>query len=388
MKFFIWIFAFMIFAIKVEAEEKPEELYAQSAVLMDADTGRVLFERDGKTVKAMASTTKIMTCILTLEEEKEHAVVTFSENASSQPKVHLGANTGEQFYIEDLLYSLMLESHNDVAVAIAETVAGSTEAFADKMNRKAKEIGCTDTYFITPNGLDAEDEHGVHSTTAVDLARIMSYCIKDSPCKEQFLEITGTKSYEFSNLDGTKRYNCVNKNAYLCMNDEAISGKTGYTAKAGYCYVGAVESEGRTFVVSLLACGWPNHKTYKWQDMNEIIRYAVNTYQRKELDSDISLDLVSVNKGVTDELFEESQISVDILAPRKYYLLGKDEEIEMQVQQIRNVEAPVEKGEQLGSVLFTLQGDKLAEYPIVSTENVKRIDFFWVFSKIMKWYLV
>ena len=169
----------LFLSIQVEAKEKPEELYAQSAVLMDADSGRVLFEKDGYSEKAMASTTKIMTCILALEEMQEGMSLTFSEYASSQPKVHLGANAGETFYIEDLLYSLMLESHNDVAVAIAEAISGSVEAFANKMNAKAKEIGCTDTYFITPNGLDAEDENGMHSTTAVDLARIMSYCINE-----------------------------------------------------------------------------------------------------------------------------------------------------------------------------------------------------------------
>ena len=177
MKVFACILMFLLFNMNVEANEKPEELYAQSAVLMDADTGRVLFEKNGSEVKAMASTTKIMTCMLALEEMQGNEIVTFSKNASSQPKVHLGANAGEQFYLQDLLYSLMLESHNDVAVAIAETISGSVEAFANRMNEKAKEIGCEDTYFITPNGLDAQDENGMHSTSAVDLARIMSYCI-------------------------------------------------------------------------------------------------------------------------------------------------------------------------------------------------------------------
>ena len=388
MKFFICIFVFFVFSMRVEAEDKPEELYAQSAVLMDADTGRVLFEKDGNAVKAMASTTKIMTCILALEEMDGEEIVLFSKYASAQPKVHLAASEGEHFYLKDLLYSLMLESHNDTAVAIAETVSGSVEAFAKKMNAKALEIGCTDTYFITPNGLDAQDEYGMHSTTAIDLARIMSYCINKSPSSEAFLEITGTMNYEFANLEGTRSYACSNKNTYLSMNSEAISGKTGYTSKAGYCYVGAVESDGRKFVVALLACGWPNHKNYKWQDMSEIIQYAVEEFELQELNTQIPLENVTVNHGVSEKLFRKENLVVELQSVKKSVLLGKGEEIEYRVQQIKEVEAPVESGEQLGSVLYTLNGAVIAEYPILSRESIKRIDFFWIFSKIMELYLV
>ena len=386
-KVFIWFMLFLSLSIRVEAEEKPEDLYAQSAVLMDADTGRVLFEKDGYTKMAMASTTKIMTCILALEEMQEGMVVTFSEYASLQPKVHLGASAGEVFYIEDLLYSLMLESHNDVAVAIAEAISGSVEAFANKMNDKAKQLGCMDTYFITPNGLDAQDEYGFHSTTAADLARIMSYCIKESPCKEKFLDITATMSHTFTNLDGSKSYSCTNKNAYLSMDSEAISGKTGYTSKAGYCYVGAVESEGRSFVVALLASGWPNHKNYKWLDMKEVISYARENYQMQELDTEVELEPVVVKHSSAGKLFQNYVMEAELLTQKKSVMLGKDEKIEIELQQIKEMEAPVEAGEQIGSVKYSLEGELIAEYPIVSTETAKRIDFFWIFSKIMELYL-
>ncbi len=121
---------------------------------------------------------------------REHPdqTIEVSDQAASQPKVHLGMQKGEVFYIKDLLYSLMLESHNDSAVAVAEGIAGSVEEFAKEMNAKAAEIGCKNTHFITPNGLDAEDEGGVHSTTAEDLAKIMRYCIMTSGEKETFLK--------------------------------------------------------------------------------------------------------------------------------------------------------------------------------------------------------
>ena len=122
------------------------------------------------------------------------------------PKVRLGIQEGDTFRLEDLLYSLMLESHNDSAVVIAEHVAGSVEAFAELMNEKAEELGCQDTYFITPNGLDARDETGIHGTTARDLALLLSYCLKN----EAFLKITRTADYSFSNTEGTKQYSCYN----------------------------------------------------------------------------------------------------------------------------------------------------------------------------------
>ena len=154
-------------------------LYAKSAVLTDADTGRILYGKDAGTPMANASTTKIMTCLLAIESGKIQDTVTFSEHACSMPKVRLGCPTGTQFVLEDLLYSLMLESHNDTAAAIAEHVAGSVEAFADLMNERAAEFGCQNTQFCeTPNGLDRSDKKGEHQTTAYDLSLIMAACIR------------------------------------------------------------------------------------------------------------------------------------------------------------------------------------------------------------------
>ena len=172
---FLCVITLISTTIKVSAEEPPKEteLYAKSAVLMDADSGRILYEKNGHEAMANASTTKILTCILALENCDLDSKVTVSQNAASQPKVHLGMHEGQTFYLKDLLYGLMLESYNDCAVAIAEHIAGSTENFADMMNEKAKEIGCGDSYFITPNGLDKKDDVSFHHTTAADLAKIM-----------------------------------------------------------------------------------------------------------------------------------------------------------------------------------------------------------------------
>ena len=262
-------------SIQQDTPEELQELYAQSAVLMDADSGRILFEKNGREIRPMASTTKIMTCILALELGDLDAEVKASEIAVSQPKVRLGMTVGSRYTLRDLLYSLMLESHNDSAVAIAEHISGSVEAFARLMNRKAESIGIKQTHFITPNGLDAQDDGGEHSTTAADLAAIMKYCIRDSGEKEMFLEITGTQQYSFTDLEGTHSYSLLNHNAFLGMMDGALSGKTGFTGKAGYCYVGALQEGDRCFIVALLACGWPNNKGDKWSDTKKLMNYAL-----------------------------------------------------------------------------------------------------------------
>ena len=183
-------------AVDMKETDGPGNLYALSAVLMDGDSGRVLYEKEGYTARPNASTTKVMTCILALEKGSGDDYVMVSENAASQPEVKLNLKEGEQYYLEDLLYSLMLKSHNDTAVAIAEHIGGSVEGFAKMMNAKAKEIGCTNTHFVTPNGLDSADAGGIHQTTARDLALIMSYAVKN----KAFLHITQTRDYSFSDI--------------------------------------------------------------------------------------------------------------------------------------------------------------------------------------------
>ena len=212
--------AFRTYAEQDGAEKEEElRLYAQAAVLMDADSGRVLYGKNEKDILPMASTTKIMTCILALEYGNVDEIVEASAYAASMPKVKLYVKQGERYRLGDLLYSLMLESHNDSAVVIAEAVGGSVEGFAAMMNQKARDIGCYDTYFITPNGLDAvvNDSGRVHSTTAADLAKIMAYCVTDSPAREQFLEITRTIGYDFTDADGKRSFHCNNHNAFLNM---------------------------------------------------------------------------------------------------------------------------------------------------------------------------
>ncbi len=381
------IICVLVMNVRMEVFAAPEELYAQSAVLMDADSGRVLFEKNGMEQRPMASTTKILTCILVLEKAGLGETAEVSRNAASQPKVHLGVRAGEKYYVQDLLYSLMLESHNDAAVILAEHIGGSLEGFAALMNEKAKEIGCADSHFITPNGLDAEDEEGAHSTTAADLAKIMRYCITLSPKKAEFLEITRTSSRAFSDVEGKRSFSCVNHNAFLGMMDGALSGKTGFTGKAGYCYVGALTRDGKTFIVALLACGWPNNKTYKWKDTRKLMEYGLKNYEYRNVWEDIQVERIPVENGIPEsgELWDTAYTEAEIEGKEEVrLLLRKDEKVSVEVEKAEQLAAPIEAGQQVGTVRYYLGDGLIREFPIKIRNSVREIDMSWCAEKIVE----
>lgn len=376
-----------------ETKEVPQELsnlYAQSAVLMDADSGRILFGKNETKVMPMASTTKIMTCILVLENTNLREEATVSELAQSQPKVHLGVVKDEKYYVEDLLYSLMLESHNDSAVILAEHVAGNVEAFADLMNEKAKEIGCSDTYFITPNGLDASDENGVHATTASDLARIMRYCISISEKREEFLRITRTASYQFTDVSGSRSFSCTNHNAFLNMMECVLSGKTGFTADAGYCYVGALRQGEETYIVALLACGWPNNKSYKWSDTQKLMTYGLENFSYQNIWEEVDLPDIIVGNTIdmTENAVDDNELEmpVEIKNPPEELnmLISENEEPRIELEIKKKMEAPVKKGETVGVIRYWISDDFIGEWEVISCKKMEEKSYWKLLVKITK----
>jgi D-alanyl-D-alanine carboxypeptidase (penicillin-binding protein 5/6) len=387
--FFFCISGTLLAKAKEEEEGKQQlSLYASSAVLMDADSGRVLYGKDETAVMANASTTKILTAILILENCSLDDEVEASDYAASMPKVHLGMQSGDRYLLKDLLYSLMLESHNDSAVALAEHMSGSVEAFAEEMNKKAEEIGCTDSFFLTPNGLDAQTtvdgEEKFHSTTALDLAKIMRYCVTQSEKKEDFLEITQTLSKTISCINRSYTVSLSNHNQLLTSMDGALSGKTGFTAKAGYCYVGAVEREERCYIVALLACGWPNNRSYKWADCQTLFDYGFEAYQYRDFKTSLWQTQVEVTDGVgeNENPYESVSVSVAEQGETSFHLLAaENESIQRTVQCEKTVSAPVRSGDTAGSVIYTLltadgMQIELAQHSLIYTQDIPKWDFY------------
>ena len=240
-------------------------LSSDCALLINANTGKVVYAKNENVRHANASTTKIMTCILALENCKLNEKVTFSPYAASIEPSKLYANAGEVFYLKDLLYSLMLPSHNDTAVAIAEHVSGSTAKFVDLMNKKAAAIGCTNTHFATPNGLDFGYDH---YTTASDLAKIARYAIK----RNMFRKLISTGYYSFSNLNTGRTYYIGTTNALLGTLPGVQGMKTGYTNKAGYCFVGLSYSQKGNTYISVVLGG--SSSASRWEDSRRLLTYA------------------------------------------------------------------------------------------------------------------
>lgn len=346
-----------------QQEEKEKlSLNARAAVLMDADSGRILYGKNETMAFPMASTTKIMTLIVALEHNEPDQIVMASAGASAMPEVRLGVHEGERYRMEDLYYAMMLESFNDAAMMIAEGTVGSVENFAELMNEKAISLGCTQTYFITPNGLDAADEKGVHSSTAEDMAKIMRYAIDN----EDFLKITQTADYSFTDCDRKRSFEVHNKNVLLTMMDGVLSGKTGYTADAGYCYVCAVKKDDRTFIVALLGSGWPPHKGYKWSDVQTLLDYGDKNYRYQTID---------ISKGVPDRQVHVMNGEHDFAAVRAKqtnyrFLLSSEDKIHVESVLPGQLEAPVEAGRPVGSIRIFVNGDLTAENDYVTINKI------------------
>lgn len=345
-----------------ESAEEPTNLYAKSALLMDAVSKRVLFEKNGYEVLPMASTTKIMTCIYVLENSDLDQIVTVSSNACNQPKVRLGMKEGEQYILKDLLYALMLESYNDCAVAIAEHVSGDVAAFCEEMTNKAKDIGAYDTNFVTPNGLDAKE----HYTTAYDLALITCYALKNP----QFLEIINTSNYEFYEKSKGNKKTVYNRDAFLTQYEGAIGVKTGFTANAGYCFTGAAKREEKTLVSVVLACGWPPNKNYKWEDTKKLMNYGFTEYQTTKLNQDqIMLPQIPVKNNVKSDYLNLS------ISFEEQLLMKPEEQIvyKMNLPQVLN--APVKENQKIGSISIYLDSEYYKDIPIYSINGVEEAKY-------------
>lgn len=366
------------------AEELP--LYARSALLMDASNGRVLYEENGYKSMPMASTTKIMTCILAIEymeeqknEVRQPDIVTVSAYAASMPKVRLGMREGERYYLDNLLYSLMLESHNDTAVAIAEYIDGSVESFAERMNKKARELGCTQTNFITPNGLDKEENGKMHATTARDLGLIASYAIQN----ETFRQVINTRQYSFQEIDTKRTCQVYNKNRFLDQMEGAIGIKTGFTAGAGYCFVGALEHEGRLLVSVVLGSGWPPNKNWKWFDTQKLMQYGLDHFAPSDIRKQLVYNPLKVRTGVADTV----SIYADEKQEQDYTLLLGEEDVVTVTREMPDIlQAPVAENTVIGYENYYINGELFKKCAVRTAESVELRTYFYCLRKIFVLY--
>ena len=271
---------------------------------------------------------------------------------------------------------MMLESDNDCAVAVAEHISGSVEQFAALMNKKATELGLSNTYFITPNGLDAEKNNRIHSTNAIELALLMKYCIGVSEKRDEFIRICQTKTYEFEDYSGKRCFTVSNKNRLLYDLDSLIAGKTGFTADAGYCYICAIEFEDSFVVISLLGSGWPPNKNYKWKDVLSLWTIIKDGYQRKEIiDSNQYHDSITVFNGYTD-------IQIPITIKDDVYLLLCEEDEVVSTTSYEKEKAPVREGDVVGTINLYVNGIRIKSINCYANKSVAKVTYETFFKRL------
>ena len=339
------------------------EVKALGAVLMEAESGRVLWEKNAEAPLPNASTTKIMTCLIALESGMLDDTVTVSPNAASKPETRMGLSAGEKIKLRDLLYPMMLESANDAAVAVAEHIAGSEEEFCDMMDERALEIGATDTDFETANGLDRDGHH----STAMDMARITAYALEN----EDFREIISAPSATVKS--DRRTYTVANKDRLLKEYDGAIGVKTGFTGLAGQCFVGAAKRDGMTLISVVLGSGWGSSgKERKWIDTKNLLNYGFENFELYTLaEAGDFASEVSVKGAYEDNV--ETKISKKVIIP-----LTVEERmgIKTKINIPMEINAPIENGQTVGELSFlSADGEILAKTDIIAAGEAAEKDF-------------
>lgn len=345
---------------------------AHGAILMEAETGRVLWGKNEHTPLAMASTTKIMTAILALESDRADEMVTVSGKAAAAPRMKMFLQKDEEVRLGDLMLALMLESSNDAAVAIAEHLSGSVEAFCKEMTEKAHSLGAKNTIFETASGLDA----GRHQSTPYDLAVITRYALT----VPGFIELTNTRAANFTSSKRSYAFN--NRNRLLNEFSGANGVKTGFTNKAGHCFVGAAKRDGMQLISVVLASGWGTKgRNQKWIDTKEILNFGFDNYEFQTIitaeDLAGSVPITRSRSGPVDFMY-----SYGARVPLNKSQNEK-ESVYIQLYIPTSLKAPVSAGDRIGTARVFIGTDFFKEIPLVATDSATRHDFKTSLEKLL-----
>lgn len=328
-------------------------LSAQSAIVLDANSGRVLFSHNAQRKMGMASTTKIMTAITALENADINSVATVSPNAYGVEGSSMYLVLDEQLTLEELLWGLMLVSGNDAATAVAEHVSGSVEKFAGLMNSTAFKISATDSNFTNPHGLSDEN----HYTTAADLAKITAYALQNP----KFREIVSTRTKSIPWKDHDYNRHLVNHNKFLTMYEGCIGVKTGFTKATGRCLVTAVEKNSMRLVCVTLNApdDWNDHKTLYDNAFAEYTPHTLKTAGE-------NIASAKIKKGTADTV--ALTVNQDIIIPVKS---GEEAKITTKAIPFEDLQAPIKKGDVLGTFIIEIDGQPMGEFPLVAADNIE-----------------
>ncbi|MCL2696024.1 MAG: D-alanyl-D-alanine carboxypeptidase [Clostridiales bacterium] len=339
------------------------EVPSQAAALLEATTGRVLYEKDAHARRPMASTTKVMTCLLALEFGDPDALVRIPDAAIGIEGSSMYLRAGETLSLRDLLYGLMLLSGNDAAVAIAMHISGSLPDFAALMNARAAALGCQNTNFVTPNGLPDPN----HYTTAYDLALICAAAMQN----ESFKEIVGTLYH--TTTTGAYTRNLKNKNRILWEYEGANGIKTGFTKAAGKCLTFAAKRGNLQLVGAVLA------SSDMWGSAKNLLRYGFDQVEMQTL-----VDFAGPIATITVLGSEKTTLEV-YAAQRLTYPIRKDgtDVIRLDLQCADNVLAPVYAGQTVGRIYLFVNEVCVLQTELITHEGAQRYDFSYYLERLI-----
>ncbi len=330
------------------------EVSAQSAVVLTADTGTVLFEKDGRIPRPVASTTKIMTALLALEAAQEQGdpLVDITQEMVAVEGSSMGLQAGDSISLTGLAAGMLLASGNDAANAAALYLDGSLESFAARMNQRAAALGMEDTHFVTPSGLDGEDAQGLgHLSTAYDMALLARAALED----QAFRQLCSSPSLAVEFAEPVKRVTYTNHNKLLAQYQGCVGVKTGFTKEAGRCLVSAAERDGALLIAVTLNA--PND----WQDHTALLDYGFSQVEPYQLaGGDVRLTVPVVGSPVEAVSLRGSN-GGEVTLP-----LGQGAQVERVVRVPKFLYAPVEAGEQVGEICWYLEGQLLGSAPLTA----------------------
>lgn len=359
-----------------EKEKKSSEMVtARSAILMEQTTGKVLYEQNPDEKMQIASVTKTMTMLLIMEAIADRKIkytdmVSTSEHAASMGGSQVFLEPGEEMTVDDMLKAICVSSGNDAAVAMAEHIGGSEEAFVDMMNKRAVELGAKNTHFINCNGLDETDEH---YSTARDVAVISCELLKHEDIQKY------TTIWMDTLRDG--KFGLSNTNKLIRFYKGANGIKTGSTSKAKYCLSASAKRDGMQ-LVSVVLCA-PSTQD-RFSGATKLLDYGFANYEvanATKLSDGISE--IAVVGGEKDFAKCEAESFGNIVVKK-----GEAAKIEANVTMPKEIKAPVKKGDKIGEFRFILDGKEIAKKNIVASENVGKIRFFKMYMKILKKWLL
>ncbi len=355
---------------QVDTDVSTRLVQAESGILMEASSKEVLYEWNPEKPLKIASVTKTMTMLLIMEALDSGKIqledtVTTSENAASMGGSQVFLEAGEQMSVEDMLKAIVVSSGNDAAVAMAEHIAGTHEAFVEKMNARAVQLGCNNTHFINCNGLDETDDH---YSTARDVALITCELLKHP----KILDYTTIWMDTIRN----GAFGLSNTNKLIRFYQGANGMKTGSTAAAKYCLSATAERNGMQLIAVVLAA--PS-TAERFDSAKALLDYGFANYEVADSHSmELMMQEIPVRGGVAEMVMPAAE-DISFVVKK-----GNRDKVEYRTELPKSMAAPVAEGEMMGEIIFTIDGEEIGRKPILAKEGVERINPFQMYLRMMK----